>query len=1006
MAPPRILLKDQQEASPSLLKALPKARSSLAAQTSQQALLTGILSAAQAAAAGKGAGELVGKGSNLLAPAPPQLPPPAHLVGKPVGKGNSCNDISKTNAKLFLGGISQDSTEQSLRSYFTKFGPNECAIMMDQQTGNSRGFGFVTFDNSEHAASCCAEGRLHCIDGKAVEVKLAEAKGVLPMSTGPAKLFIGGIPQGSTEQSLRSYFTEFGPLNDCVIMMDQQTGNSRGFGFVTFDNSEDAASCCAEGRLHCIDGKAVEVRPAEARGAPAMNTDAAKLFLGGIPQGSTEQSLRSYLTKFGPLKECVIMMDHQTGNSRGFGFVTFDNSVDAASCCAEGRLHCIDGKAVEVRPCEARGASAMNINALESALEQELFSGSKPLASSPVACLRPPPPPPKKNTVFIANLPPDADEFELLEICYSVGSASEVKIMRHHDGSSKGCAMCDFSDESEVILAVEDLDGTEYKGYKLRFEPGNQSSKTKVFITNLPDDADEHEVEQLCSRAGTAFGCRLIRTADGKCKGYGYVFFDRRVAEIQDSLENELLCIDYNDCILQFSLQGGPGVIKDTVAKDIVPPPPPVSNAAGMTDIRPGDWICSSCQRINYSSRAECFKCAAPRPSGRQDVIVTDEVVEQLKTVLCENEEAARASSASKCKMGYDCKQATCDKVHPDGRACCEDPKSIICRFLRRCKRQDCFFHHPSGRDIDDGTADNLCNRGIDCDRPDCVMRHPDGWQYERRRRQRARSRSPRRRRWEWEKDSASQSDDDNDAKPYRNDMDAKTSSLTVLRIENMNCEVTDEELSAIVNILPGFETVKLDEKGEAVASQRCCTIQFDNESHAQDALEILQDENLLGANLEMSLRARGDGEESEHRGGSGKRKRSDDDTSEERRIAEDGKAYTYDEFKSCFKGRADQKWNEAKPDSKQQLDDEKRIAEDGKAYTYRQFKDCYKGRADEKWSKALPDSDGSVSGSAAQPKTEKRIAEDGKAYTFEEFQSCFKSKAEQKWNEARPDAT
>ena len=71
-------------------------------------------------------------------------------------------------------------------------------------------------------------------------------------------------------------------------------------------------------------------------------------------------------------------------------------------------------------------------------------------------------------------------------------------------------------------------DGTEYKGYKLRFEPGNRSSKTKVFISNLPDDADEHEVEQLCSRAGTAFGCRLIRTADGKCKNHGFVFCQKK----------------------------------------------------------------------------------------------------------------------------------------------------------------------------------------------------------------------------------------------------------------------------------------------------------------------------------------------------------------------------------------------------------------------------------------------------------------------------------------------
>ena len=81
-----------------------------------------------------------------------------------------------------------------------------------------------------------------------------------------AKLFLGGISQDSTEQTLRAHFAQFGPLNDLCIMMDSQTGNSRGFGFVTFESIKDAAACCAQGRMQHIDGKKVEVKPAEAKG--------------------------------------------------------------------------------------------------------------------------------------------------------------------------------------------------------------------------------------------------------------------------------------------------------------------------------------------------------------------------------------------------------------------------------------------------------------------------------------------------------------------------------------------------------------------------------------------------------------------------------------------------------------------------------------------------------------------------------------------------------------------
>lgn len=85
-------------------------------------------------------------------------------------------------------------------------------------------------------------------------------------------------------------------------------------------------------------------------------------------------------------------------------------------------------------------------------------------------------PPEPENLVCISNLPHDADEKELLEICYIVGAASAVHILRKH-----GCAFCKYADESEVLLACEDLNRTEYRGRCLRFEPAVNCGKPKVF---------------------------------------------------------------------------------------------------------------------------------------------------------------------------------------------------------------------------------------------------------------------------------------------------------------------------------------------------------------------------------------------------------------------------------------------------------------------------------------------------------------------------------------------
>eukprot|EP00930_Biecheleria_cincta_P059156 TRINITY_DN44910_c0_g1_i1.p1 TRINITY_DN44910_c0_g1~~TRINITY_DN44910_c0_g1_i1.p1 ORF type:complete len:276 (+),score=47.57 TRINITY_DN44910_c0_g1_i1:155-982(+) len=92
-----------------------------------------------------------------------------------------------------------------------------------------------------------------------------------------------------------------------------------------------------------------------------------------------------------------------------------------------------------------------------------------------------PPGPQSKRThkVCISNLPHDADEFELLEICYSVGAASTVDILRQ-----QGCAYCEYADESEVLLACEDLNGKIYRGKRLRFEPAANSGKSGKAVQN------------------------------------------------------------------------------------------------------------------------------------------------------------------------------------------------------------------------------------------------------------------------------------------------------------------------------------------------------------------------------------------------------------------------------------------------------------------------------------------------------------------------------------------
>jgi cold-inducible RNA-binding protein len=79
--------------------------------------------------------------------------------------------------KLFVGGLSWDTNDQSLAAAFSRFGPViEAKVISDRDTGRSRGFGFVTFEAPADADNAIAEMDGAEIDGRAVRVNEAEDK--------------------------------------------------------------------------------------------------------------------------------------------------------------------------------------------------------------------------------------------------------------------------------------------------------------------------------------------------------------------------------------------------------------------------------------------------------------------------------------------------------------------------------------------------------------------------------------------------------------------------------------------------------------------------------------------------------------------------------------------------------------------------------------------------------------------------------------------------------------
>jgi RNA recognition motif-containing protein len=78
----------------------------------------------------------------------------------------------------------------------------------------------------------------------------------------PSRLFVGGLSWDTTEAMLQETFVNFGPLIEVVIVKDRDTGDSRGFGFVTMADRKDASRAIKALNNTELDGRRIEVNAA------------------------------------------------------------------------------------------------------------------------------------------------------------------------------------------------------------------------------------------------------------------------------------------------------------------------------------------------------------------------------------------------------------------------------------------------------------------------------------------------------------------------------------------------------------------------------------------------------------------------------------------------------------------------------------------------------------------------------------------------------------------------
>eukprot|EP00249_Psilotum_nudum_P024194 c29119_g1_i2 orf=412-966(+) len=121
------------------------------------------------------------------------------------------NAQASSSGKIFIGGVSWETTTDKLTNHFKKYGEIiDSVIMKDRSTGHPRGFGFVTYSDP----SCIDRvmGDKHVIDGRTVEVKRSVPREEIGKGPKTKKIFVGGLLPSISEEEFKKYFARFGSV--------------------------------------------------------------------------------------------------------------------------------------------------------------------------------------------------------------------------------------------------------------------------------------------------------------------------------------------------------------------------------------------------------------------------------------------------------------------------------------------------------------------------------------------------------------------------------------------------------------------------------------------------------------------------------------------------------------------------------------------------------------------------------------------------------------------------
>ncbi|KAK4348701.1 hypothetical protein RND71_031456 [Anisodus tanguticus] len=264
-------------------------------------------------------------------------------------------------ANVFIKNLDSSIDNKALQDTFAAFGTVLSSKVAVDSNGQSKGYGFVQFDQDKAAQDAINRLNGMLINDKQVYVGhfiRRHDRSLANASDKFTNVYVKNLPETTSDEDLKKLFERYGTITSALVMKDTN-GKTRCFGFVNFETSDAAASAVEQLNGSSLNEKVLFVGKAQKKSEREADLRAkfeqerasrfeklkgANLYLKNLDDSVNDENLKELFAEYGTITSCKVMHDAK-GASKGSGFVAFSTPEEATRALNE-----MNGKLIGKKP--------------------------------------------------------------------------------------------------------------------------------------------------------------------------------------------------------------------------------------------------------------------------------------------------------------------------------------------------------------------------------------------------------------------------------------------------------------------------------------------------------------------------------------------------------------------------------------------------------------------------------------------------------------------------------